>query len=173
MNEMNTWTFVPTPSPSRRLKCARRWRRRKWATMCIWMTPLSMRYSRRLLGCLVRRIRFFVPSGTMGNLLALLVHCQRGDEVIVGDQSHVYMNEAGGMSALGGIHPRPLRNQRDGTLFLDDIRASIQTEDVHHTITRLICIENTQNVCGGVPLTAEYTAQVGRDCKEQWTIPSH
>jgi threonine aldolase len=108
----------------------------------------------------------FVPSGTMGNLLALLVHCQRGDEVIVGDQSHIYMNEAGGMSALGGIHPRPVTNQRDGTLLLDDIRASIQTEDVHHTITRLICIENTQNVCGGVPLTAEYMAQVGELAKE-------
>lgn len=107
----------------------------------------------------------FVPSGTMGNLLALLVHCQRGDEVIVGDKSHIYINEAGGMSALGGIHPRPLLNQRDGTLLLDDIRASIQTEDVHHTITRLICIENTQNVCGGVPLTVEYTAQVGEIAK--------
>jgi len=108
----------------------------------------------------------FVPSGTMGNLLALLVHCQRGDEVIVGDRSHIYMNEAGGMSALGGIYPHPIRNQADGTLALDDIRASIQTEDVHHTITRLICIENTQNVCGGIPLTAEYTAQVGKLAKE-------
>lgn len=108
----------------------------------------------------------FVPSGTMGNLLALLVHCQRGDEVVVGDKSHIYVNEAGGMSALGGIHPRPVTNQEDGTLALEDIRASIQTEDVHHTITRLICIENTQNVCGGIPLTAEYTAQVGRLAKE-------
>ncbi|MBM3181536.1 MAG: low-specificity L-threonine aldolase [Chloroflexi bacterium] len=108
----------------------------------------------------------FVPSGTMGNLLALLAHCQRGDEAMVGDKSHIYTNEAGGMSALGGVHPRPLMNQRDGTLALDDIRASIQTEDVHHTITRLICIENTQNVCGGVPLTAEYTAQVGRIAQE-------
>lgn len=108
----------------------------------------------------------FVPSGTMGNLLALLVHCQRGDEVIVGDKSHIYMNEAGGMSALGGIHPHPIKNQADGTLALDDILASIQTEDVHHTITRLICLENTQNVCGGVPLSVEYTQQVGKIAKE-------
>jgi threonine aldolase len=108
----------------------------------------------------------FVPSGTMGNLLALLVHCQRGDEVIVGDKSHIYMNEAGGMSALGGIHPHPIRNQADGTLALEDIRASIQTEDVHHTITRLICIENTQNVCGGIPLTVAYTDQVGKLAKD-------
>jgi len=108
----------------------------------------------------------FVPSGTMGNLLALLVHCQRGDEVIVGDKSHIYLNEAGGMSALGGIHPHPVMNQVDGTLLLDDIRASIQTEDVHHTITRLICLENTQNVCGGVVLPVEYIQAVGKIARE-------
>jgi threonine aldolase len=108
----------------------------------------------------------FVPSGTMGNLLALLVYCQRGDEVIVGDKSHIYVNEAGGMSALGGIHPRPVQNQADGTLLLDDIRASIQTEDVHHTITRLVCLENTQNVCGGVVLSAEYMRAVGEIARE-------
>jgi len=103
----------------------------------------------------------FVPSGTMGNLLALLTHCQRGDEVIVGDKSHIYLNEAGGMSALGGIQPCANPNQKDGTLAIDDILASIRTEDVHHPITRLICLENTQNICGGVPLTVEYTQQVG------------
>jgi threonine aldolase len=103
----------------------------------------------------------FVPSGTMGNLIALLVHCQRGDEVIVGNQSHIYLNEAGGMSALGGIQPCPIQNQTDGSLAVDDIIASIRTEDVHHPITRLICLENTQNVCGGVPLTPDYTNEVG------------
>jgi threonine aldolase len=108
----------------------------------------------------------FVPSGTMGNLLALLTHCQRGDEVIVGDCSHIYLNEAGGMSALGGIHPHPVRNQADGTLALDDIRSAIQTEDVHHTITRLICLENTQNICGGVVLSPEYTQGVAQIARE-------
>lgn len=103
----------------------------------------------------------FVPSGTMGNLLALLVHCQRGDEVIVGNQSHIYLNEAGGMAALGGIQACPLPNQLDGTLAVDDILASIRSDDVHHPVTRLICLENTQNICGGVPITAEYTRQVG------------
>lgn len=103
----------------------------------------------------------FVPSGTMGNLLALLVHCQRGDEVIVGNQSHIYLNEAAGMSALGGIQPCAVQNQKDGTLLLDDILASIRSEDVHHAITRLVCLENTQNICGGVPLTVEYTRAVG------------
>ncbi len=103
----------------------------------------------------------FVPSGTMGNLLALLVHCQRGDEVIVGNRSHIYLNEAGGMSALGGIQPCPVPNQKDGTVSLDDILTSIRSVDVHHPITRLVCLENTQNICGGIPLTAEYTRQVG------------
>jgi threonine aldolase len=103
----------------------------------------------------------FVPSGTMGNLTAVLVHCQRGDEVIVGNQSHIYLNEAGGMAALGGIQPCPLPNQPDGTLALKDILASIRSADVHHPITRLICLENTQNICGGVPLTPEYTRRIG------------
>jgi threonine aldolase len=110
----------------------------------------------------------FVPSGTMGNLIALLVHCQRGDEVIVGNQSHIYLNESGGMSALGGIHPCPVQNQPDGTLAIDDILASIRTEDVHHPITRLICLENTQNICGGIPLTADYTRQVGELARQNY-----
>ena len=108
-----------------------------------------------------KQAALFVPSGTMGNLTALLVHCQRGHEVIVGRQSHIYLNEAGGMSALGGIQPCPVGNQPDGTLAIDDLLASIRTEDVHHPITRLICLENTQNICGGVPLTIDYTRQVG------------
>jgi threonine aldolase len=108
----------------------------------------------------------FVPSGTMGNLMALLVHCQRGDEAIVGAKSHIYLNEAGGMSALGGIQPNPVPNQNDGTLALDDILASIRSEDVHHPITRLICLENTQNSCGGIPLMVEYTHQVSELARE-------
>jgi len=112
-------------------------------------------------GMLGKQAALFVPSGTMGNLLALLAHCQRGDEAILGDRSHIYLNEVGGMAALGGIHPCPVRNRDDGTLPLDDLRASIRTEDVHHPITRLLCLENTQNVCGGVPLSAAYTRQVG------------
>ena len=108
----------------------------------------------------------FVPSGTMGNLLALLVHCSRGEEVICGDKSHIYVNEAGGMAALGGIYPHPVPNQTDGTLRLEDIRASIQPDDSHRTITRLVCIENTQNMGGGVVLSVDYTKQVGQLAKE-------
>jgi threonine aldolase len=123
--------------------------------------PTVNRLQEKAAEMLGKQDALFVPSGTMGNLLALLVHCQRGDEVIVGDRSHIYSNEAGGMSALGGIHPRPINNQPDGTLAPEDILTSIQTEDVHHTITRLVCLENTQNACGGVPLSLEYTRVVG------------
>lgn len=123
--------------------------------------PTVNRLEELAAGMMGKESALFVPSGTMGNLIALLVHCQRGDEVIIGNQSHIYLNEAGGMSALGGIQPCAIPNQKDGTLRLDDILASIRTEDVHHPITRLICLENTQNICGGVPLTPAYTRQVG------------
>lgn len=128
--------------------------------------PTVIRLEELAAEMLGKEAAMFVPSGTMGNLLALLVHCQRGDEVIVGNQSHIYLNEAGGMAALGGIQACPLPNQKDGTLLLDDIRASIRSEDVHHPITRLICLENTQNICGGVPLTPEYTRQVAEIARQ-------
>ena len=99
----------------------------------------------------------FMASGTMANLVALLTHCGRGADVLVGDQSHIYLNEVGGMAALGGLHAAVVRNQPDGTLDLAEVEATIREEDVHHPRTRLLCLENTQNICGGVPLTAAYT----------------
>lgn len=103
----------------------------------------------------------FVPSGTMGNLAAVLAHCGRGDEVILGNRSHTFLYEAGGMAALGGVHPHTVPNQTDGTLALEDIAAAIRPDNPHFPISRLICLENTHNRCGGVPLTVEYTRQVG------------
>ena len=104
----------------------------------------------------------FVVSGTMGNLVALLAHCGRGDEVIVGNQSHTYLFEQGGMAALGGITPWPIPNQSDGTLRLEDIEGAIRADNVHFPRTRLVCLENTHNMCNGTPLTTDYTAQVAR-----------
>ncbi len=103
----------------------------------------------------------FVPSGAMGNLVAMLTHCQRGDEAILGDLAHPYFYETGGLAALGGIQPRPLPNQPDGTLKLEDIRDAIREDDVHYPITRLVALENTHNRRNGIPLTVEYTAAVG------------
>ena len=103
----------------------------------------------------------FVPSGTMGNLAALLAHCGRGDEAIIGDRQHTFLYEQGGMAALGGIMPHLLSNQPDGTLRLADIAAAVRGDDAHFPRTRLIALENTHNACHGVPLTPEYTAEVG------------
>lgn len=102
----------------------------------------------------------FVPSGTMGNLVAILSHCGRGDEVILGDVSHSFIYEAGGMSALGGVFPHTLPNLPDGRLDLDAIRGAIRPENVHFPKTRLIILENTHNRCGGAVLGATYIQQV-------------
>jgi threonine aldolase len=102
----------------------------------------------------------FVVSGTMGNLVALLTHCGRGDEFIVGHIAHTFLYEAGGSAAVGGIHPRTVPNQPDGTLDLADVEAAIRGENVHFPRSRLICLENTHNRCGGAVLTPEYTKAV-------------
>ena len=107
----------------------------------------------------------FVPSGTMANLVAVLSHCQRGDEVILGDQAHTFLYEAGGISAFGGVHSRQIPNQEDGTLLLEDIKKSIRKEDVHFPPTRLICLENTHNRCLGMPLSVGYTNSVSEIAK--------
>jgi threonine aldolase len=101
-----------------------------------------------------------VVSGTMGNIASVLTHCARGEEVILGDSSHIFLNEAGGMSALGGIFPHTIPNQPDGTLRLEDIETAVRVENIHFPRTRLICLENTHNRCYGAPLTPEYTAAV-------------
>ncbi len=108
-----------------------------------------------------KQAALFVTSGTMGNLAAVLCHCQRGDEIILGDRSHTFINEAGGVSALGGVHPHPVPNQADGTLRLEDIDGAVRAVDDHFPTTRLIILENTHNGCGGAALAAEYTQQVG------------
>ena len=107
-----------------------------------------------------KKAALFVPSGTMANLTAVLAHCERGDEVILGDQAHTFLYEAGGISSLGGIHSHQLKNQDDGTLALDDIRNAIRTENVHFPRTRLICLENTHNRCFGFPLHLNYLHSV-------------
>ncbi len=99
----------------------------------------------------------FVPSGTMGNLAALLAHCQRGDEVIIGQRNHSFLYEAGGMSVLGGISSFQLKNQADGSLLLSDVEDAIRPDDPHDPITRLVCLENTHNRCGGTVQSPQYT----------------
>ena len=101
-----------------------------------------------------------VPSGTMANLASILTHCGRGAEVILGNRAHTYKYEKGGISAYGGIHSTQIPNQDDGTMQLEDIRAAIRGIDDHFPVTKLICLENTHNVCGGAPLSVTYTKEV-------------
>ncbi len=102
-----------------------------------------------------------VASGTMGNLIAALVHCQRGEEAIMGHLGHTFLFEGGGVSALGGVFVHTLPNQPDGRIDLGDLENAIRGADIHQPITKLIILENTHNRCGGTVLDVEYTRQVG------------
>tara|TARA_B100001250_G_scaffold376425_1_gene364716 strand:+ start:147 stop:1181 length:1035 start_codon:yes stop_codon:yes gene_type:complete len=113
-----------------------------------------------------------VPSGTMGNLIAFLVHCDRGTEAILGDRSHTFLYEAGGISAFGGIHSRQLMNMEDGTIDLDKIELAIRTNDIHFPRTSLISIENTHNMCNGTPLSLAYLSSI-KSLSRKYNIPIH
>jgi threonine aldolase len=102
-----------------------------------------------------------VSSGSQGNLVALLTHCERGSEIIAGDKAHTFVFEAGGMSALGGIMPHTVPVQPDGTLKLEDIEGAIRIDNEHFPRTRLVTVENTQGTVGGLPLSREYMNAVG------------
>jgi threonine aldolase len=98
----------------------------------------------------------FVPTGTQGNLLAILGHCQRGEEFIAGQQAHCYRYEAGGAAVLGGVQPQPIDFEEDGRLDLEKVEEMIKPDDSHFAVTRLLCLENTQS---GKVLPLEYQAQ--------------
>ena len=115
-------------------------------------------YAAELLG---KEAALFVASGTQGNVIACLTHCQRGEELIVGKEGHIFRWEVGAASALGGIAMHQVAMQPNGEMKLEDIEAAIRNSaDVHHPITKLICLENTQGGMGGVPLAAEYVGRI-------------
>src|SRR5512144_229789 len=99
----------------------------------------------------------FFPSGTQSNLAAVMAHCARGEECIVGQEAHTYRFEAGGMAVLGSIQPQPITNRADGTIDPADIEAAIKPDDSHFAITKLVALENT---IGGKALPREYMAKV-------------
>ncbi len=109
---------------------------------------------------LAKRLGFaaalFVPTGTMSNLLALMAHCERGEEYIVGQQAHTYKYEGGGAAVLGSIQPQPLEVQADGSLDLAQVAEAIKPDDFHFARTRLLALENTMQ---GKVLPMEYLAQ--------------
>lgn len=102
----------------------------------------------------------FVTSGSQGNLISIMVHCGRGDEVILGDKSHTFVYEAGGISALAQAQPHTVKVHPNGTMALDEIKGAIRGDNIHFPRTRLISLENTQGTVGGMPLSVEYTNQV-------------
>lgn len=107
-------------------------------------------YAAELLGT---EAALFVATGTQGNLLSVLSHCQRGEEYIAGQQSHLYRWEAGGSCVLGGVYPQPLDFEKDGTLDLDRVKSAIKPDDAHFTKTKLLALENTH---GGKVLPLAY-----------------
>ena len=96
------------------------------------------------------------PSGTQSNLVALMAHCERGDEYIVGQSAHTYRYEGGGAAVLGSIQPQPIENAPDGSLPLEKITVAVKADDFHFARTRLLALENT---IGGKVLPAEYVQQ--------------
>ncbi len=102
----------------------------------------------------------FVASGTMANIVSLMSHCDRGNEIILGDRAHIFLFEQGGSAAIGGIHPWAVPNQPDGKLAINDIEYAVRSDDDHFPRTRLIVLENTHNRCNGSPLDTEYMKSV-------------
>ena len=107
----------------------------------------------RIAAMLGKEAALFVPTGTQSNLCALMAHCQRGDEYIVGQMAHTYRWEGGGAAVLGSIQPQPLPNQSDGSILLADIEAAIKPDDAHFARSRLLTLENTW---GGQVLSLGY-----------------
>ena len=133
--------------------------------------PSVRQLEERMAVALGKEAGLFIASGTMGNLVALLAHAGRGDEVILGDLSHTFLYEGGGISALGSIHPHQLPNRADGTLDVERIRLALRNpDDPHAPPTRMIVLENTHNRCGGIALTADYCNQVAALASEYGLI---
>jgi threonine aldolase len=123
--------------------------------------PTVNALQQRLAGDLGFEAALFVPSGTQSNLLALMAHCQRGDEYIVGMDAHTYKYEGGGAAVLGSIQPQPLPQAQDGTLPLDAVERALKPDDPHFARTRLLCLENTWH---GRALPLDYLAAARALC---------
>ncbi|RDX65935.1 putative low-specificity L-threonine aldolase 1, partial [Mucuna pruriens] len=131
--------------------------------------PTAFRLETEMAKTMGKEAALFVPSGTMGNLICVLVHCDvRGSEVILGDNCHIYIFENGGIATIGGVHPRAVKNNDDGTMDIDLIEAAIRDPkgELLYPTTKLICLENTHANSGGRCLSVEYTDRVGEVAKK-------
>ncbi|MEE8619113.1 MAG: GntG family PLP-dependent aldolase, partial [Dehalococcoidales bacterium] len=102
----------------------------------------------------------FTTSGTMSNLTAILSHTRPGNEIILGNEAHIFWYEVGGVSALGGVVMHTVPNSENGELNADIVAQAIRPRNIHHPETVLLCLENTHNRCGGHFLTPEYTTAI-------------
>lgn len=115
----------------------------------------------------------FVPSGTMGNLISILVHCdKRSSEIIAGSISHINLFEQTGAAQFGGVNIREIPNNNDGTFDIEELKSRIRTYDIHEPITKLICVENTHNILGGKTLPLDWIDELGDFAKSR-RIPLH
>ncbi|XP_066258301.1 uncharacterized protein [Euwallacea similis] len=116
----------------------------------------------------------FVASGTMANLIAIMVHCnQRGSEIISGDFGHTFKFEQGGTAQIAGVHTAVIKNNEDGTFSIDDLRKKIRKNpDFHEPISSLIIVENTHNLCGGKVLPLEWMEKV-HNVAQEYNLPVH
>ncbi|KAK9087433.1 hypothetical protein Syun_029827 [Stephania yunnanensis] len=131
--------------------------------------PTAVRFEEEMARTMGKEAALFVPSGTMGNLISVLVHCDvRGSEVILGENSHINIYENGGISTVGGVHSRTVKNNEDGTMDIGLIEAAIRHPEgeLYYPTTRLICLENTHANCGGRCISVEYTDEVGELAKK-------
>jgi len=114
----------------------------------------------------------FVPSGTMGNLTALMCHCAAGKEVFLEAESHIYLNEAGGVARVAGLMPNVIKGKKHGIIDPEDLRAAIRTEDVHRPTPGAICIENTHNARGGIVQPVDYLSEY-RKIADEFNLKFH
>ncbi|XP_034830700.1 uncharacterized protein [Maniola hyperantus] len=120
-----------------------------------------------------KQAALFVPSGTMANLIAIMVHCnKRGSEAIVGNCSHIYKYEQGGAAHVAGVLLSTMQNKPDGTFDLQELEKRIRGSDIHDPITSLVAIENTQNYCGGKVLPLQWIDDLSDLCKKH-SLPLH
>ncbi len=106
-----------------------------------------------------------VTSGTMGNFVSILAQCERGQEIILGEQTHIYNAEGGGASTLGGVAFHPIPNTNIGTLDLNQVENAVRFGNIHWSPTAMVAIENTQNACGGIPITPSYMSDLSKIAK--------
>ncbi|XP_033630265.1 L-allo-threonine aldolase-like [Asterias rubens] len=123
--------------------------------------PTVKKLEETVAAMLKKEASLFVPTGTMSNLIAVMAHCQgRGEEALLGDESHIMLYEQGGIAQFAGVNPRTVANKPDGTFDLEEAESKIRMEDIHFPRTRLICVENTHNQAGGKILPIEFLQKV-------------